>query len=118
MRIVSIVGARPQFVKLAAICRALAKRETSEHWSHQIIHTGQHYDYEMSQVFFDELAMRAPDVCLEVGSASHGEQTGEPGGAAGGSLGRGQGAALASTSRNIQRSRTSDSSPMLIGLLR
>ena len=69
MRIVSIVGARPQFVKLAAICRALAERETSERWSHRIIHTGQHYDPELSAIFFEELAIPRPDHDLEVGSA-------------------------------------------------
>ena len=77
MRIVSIVGARPQFVKLAAICRALAKREASERWSHRIIHTGQHYDPELSAIFFEELAIPRPDHDLEVGSGAHGAQTGE-----------------------------------------
>jgi UDP-GlcNAc3NAcA epimerase len=77
MRIVSIVGARPQFVKLAAICRAFTKRETSEHWAHRIIHTGQHYDPELSAIFFEELAIPRPDHDLEVGSGAHGAQTGE-----------------------------------------
>lgn len=77
MRIVSIVGARPQFVKLAAICRALAKCEASERRSHRIIHTGQHYDPELSAIFFEELAIPRPDHDLEVGSDTHGAQTGE-----------------------------------------
>jgi UDP-GlcNAc3NAcA epimerase len=74
MRIVSIVGARPQFVKLAIICRAVAEREG---WTHRIIHTGQHYDRAMSSVFFEELGIPWPDHDLGVGSGAHGEQTGE-----------------------------------------
>ena len=74
MRIVSIVGARPQFVKLAVICRAVAEREG---WVHRIIHTGQHYDAALSSVFFEELMIPRPDHDLGVGSGSHGEQTGE-----------------------------------------
>lgn len=77
MRICSIVGARPQFVKLAVICRAIARRDPAEQWSHRIIHTGQHYDAEMSSVFFEELTIPAPDYDLDVGSGSHGVQTGE-----------------------------------------
>jgi UDP-GlcNAc3NAcA epimerase len=74
MRIVSIVGARPQFVKLAVICRAVAQREG---WVHRIIHTGQHYDAALSSVFFEELMIPRPDHDLGVGSGAHGEQTGE-----------------------------------------
>ena len=74
MRIVSIVGARPQFVKLSVICRALAQREG---WVHRIIHTGQHYDAALSSVFFEELMIPRPDHDLGVGSGAHGEQTGE-----------------------------------------
>src|SRR5437868_15033101 len=74
MRICSIVGARPQFVKLAVICRAAVK---SGNWTHRIIHTGQHYDASLSGVFFEELAIPRPDYDLGVGSGSHGEQTGE-----------------------------------------
>ncbi len=74
MRIVSIVGARPQFVKLSVLCRAVAQREG---WVHRIIHTGQHYDAAMSSVFFEELMIPRPDHDLGVGSGSHGEQTGE-----------------------------------------
>jgi UDP-GlcNAc3NAcA epimerase len=77
MRIVSIVGARPQFVKLAVICRAVAKRDPGESWSHRIVHTGQHYDPELSSVFFEELEIPRPDHDLEVGSGAHGAQTGE-----------------------------------------
>lgn len=77
MRICSIVGARPQFIKLAVICRALAKRDAAEPWAHTIIHTGQHYDPALSAVFFDELAIPRPDYDLDVGSGTHGVQTGE-----------------------------------------
>ena len=77
MRIVSIVGARPQFVKLAAICRAIEKQDAPERWSHRIIHTGQHYDPSLSSIFFEELAIPRPDHHLDVGSGAHGIQTGE-----------------------------------------
>ena len=68
--VVSIVGARPQFIKAAAVSRELRKR-------HQeiLVHTGQHYDYEMSGIFFDGLDIPAPEVNLDVGSGSHGAQT-------------------------------------------
>lgn len=70
MKIVSIVGARPQFIKAAPVSRAVRT-------SHQeiLVHTGQHYDYEMSQVFFEGLNLPSPDYDLEVGSNSHAEQT-------------------------------------------
>ncbi|HEY3044212.1 MAG TPA: UDP-N-acetylglucosamine 2-epimerase (non-hydrolyzing) [Vicinamibacterales bacterium] len=71
MRIVTVVGARPQFVKAAAISRKLRARHTEI-----LVHTGQHYDYGMSGVFFDGLEIPAPDVNLGVGSRSHGAQTG------------------------------------------
>jgi UDP-GlcNAc3NAcA epimerase len=77
MRIVSIVGARPQFVKLAVVARAISVLGESGGARHQILHTGQHYDFEMSEVFFRDLDIPRPDFHLEVGSASHGEQTGE-----------------------------------------
>jgi len=74
MRILSIVGARPQFVKLAVISHAAAERPD---WTHKIIHTGQHYDPGLSSVFFEELSIPRPDYDLGVGSGAHGEQTGE-----------------------------------------
>lgn len=80
MKLVDIVGARPQFIKLAPILKAI-ERHNREHPDRPIqevlAHTGQHYDYEMSQVFFDELGLKAPDYHLGVGSGTHGYQTGE-----------------------------------------
>jgi len=72
MKVASIVGARPQFIKAAPLDRELRK----DH-QHVLIHTGQHYDYAMSAVFFDELGIPEPNYNLGVGSASHGKQTGE-----------------------------------------
>jgi len=69
--IVSIVGARPQFIKLAPVAACLKKI-----CRHRIIHSGQHYDRDMSDVFFDQLRLPAPDVDLNVGSGDHGRQTG------------------------------------------
>jgi len=73
MKILTVVGARPQFVKAAPVSRALQAAGISEF----LVHTGQHYDANMSQIFFDELGIPRPDVNLGVGSSSHGRQTGE-----------------------------------------
>jgi len=80
MKLANIVGARPQFIKLAPVLLALNKlREgkNSENIIDVLIHTGQHYDFDMSQVFFNELGLKAPDYNLGVGSGSQGYQTGE-----------------------------------------
>ena len=73
MKVLSVVGARPQFVKLGAVAQAFAAAGDIEH---VIVHTGQHYDADMSDVFFEDLNIPAPDVHLGVGSGSHGVQTG------------------------------------------
>ncbi|MFD6054800.1 non-hydrolyzing UDP-N-acetylglucosamine 2-epimerase [Agromyces sp. NPDC060279] len=72
MKVISVVGARPQFVKLAPIAKAAAAAGVE----HVIVHTGQHYDPMLSDVFFEDLGIPAPDVHLGVGSGSHGVQTG------------------------------------------
>ncbi len=72
MKVISVVGARPQFVKAAAVCRALRVRHEEI-----LVHSGQHYDYAMSDVFFEQLGIPKPDFNLAVGSGSHGRQTGE-----------------------------------------
>ncbi|SMF97650.1 UDP-N-acetylglucosamine 2-epimerase (non-hydrolysing) [Methylomagnum ishizawai] len=68
-----VAGARPNFMKIAPIIRALERRASGLGW--RLIHTGQHYDREMSGVFFEELGIPAPDLALDVGSGSHAEQT-------------------------------------------
>ncbi len=73
-KIVTIVGARPQIIKAAALSRAIAQ-QFSTRLKEVIVHTGQHYDADMSQVFFDELGIPKPDYNLQVGSALHGVQT-------------------------------------------
>ena len=72
INILTIVGARPQLVKAAVVSKALSILGIKEN----IIHTGQHYDYEMSTVFWDELNLPVPMMNLEVGSGNHGAQTG------------------------------------------
>jgi UDP-GlcNAc3NAcA epimerase len=73
MRVLTVVGARPQFVKAAAVSRALRAQGGMEE---VMVHTGQHYDANMSAVFFDELGIPPPAHLLNIGSGSHGAQTG------------------------------------------
>ena len=78
MKIANIVGARPQFIKYFPVSEAIKNfRNTSGMVVQDVlIHTGQHYDYSMSKIFFDEFGIREPDYHLGAGSGSHGEQTG------------------------------------------
>src|SRR6201991_4114416 len=73
MRVLYVVGTRPNFVKTAPVIAAMRSRLPDGH--HVIVHTGQHYDRMMSEVFFEELGVPAPDRMLEVGSGSHAVQT-------------------------------------------
>jgi UDP-GlcNAc3NAcA epimerase len=75
LRILTVVGARPQFVKAAAISRAIAACD--DEISEILIHTGQHFDPDMSQVFFDELGLAPPRVNLGIHGGGHGEMTGK-----------------------------------------
>ena len=74
MKLVTIVGARPQFIKAATVSRVL--RESAD-IAETLVHTGQHYDHGMSEVFFDELDIPRPAYNLGIGSGSHGKQTGQ-----------------------------------------
>jgi UDP-GlcNAc3NAcA epimerase len=83
MKIVTIIGARPQFIKAAMISRAIQGFNQAVRGSRSkgrireiLVHTGQHYDYLMDRVFFEELELPKPDYYLGVGSGSHGKQTG------------------------------------------
>lgn len=71
LKVLTVVGARPQFIKASAVSPVLRERADEV-----LVHTGQHYDEHLSQVFFDELGIPRPDVNLNVGSAPHGAQTG------------------------------------------
>lgn len=72
MKIITVIGARPQFIKAAAVSNIIRK----EH-EEILIHTGQHYDENMSKIFFEELGIPKPDYNLAVGSGGHGDQTGK-----------------------------------------
>ncbi len=89
MKIISVVGARPNFMKIAPFIRAIEKHNASigkpieggdkvegERVEHILVHTGQHYDHQMSQTFFDALDIPPADIHLGVGSGSHAEQVG------------------------------------------
>jgi UDP-N-acetylglucosamine 2-epimerase (non-hydrolysing) len=72
MRVIHVIGARPNFMKAAPVIRALSSYPVKQ----IVVHTGQHYDFNMSDVFFQQLGMLAPDLNLQVGSGSHAQQTG------------------------------------------
>src|SRR5436305_5546516 len=74
MKILHIVGARPNFMKAAPVLRALSSRAGAQQ---VLVHTGQHYDKNLSDVFFEQLGMPQPEFNLEVGSGSHATQTAE-----------------------------------------
>src|SRR6202521_3015321 len=73
MRIVHVIGARPNFMKAAPVIRALSAFPVEQ----IVVHTGQHYDFNMSDVFFQQLGIPIPDVNLKVGPGSHAQQTAE-----------------------------------------
>lgn len=77
MKIVQIVGARPQFVKYFPVSMAIRNMNIGNQFKNILVHTGQHYDYDMSELFFKELGIDDPDYHLGVGSGNHGKQTGQ-----------------------------------------
>ena len=70
MKVLTVLGTRPEIIKLSPLLPLL-----DEHFEHRLVHTGQHYSYEMDRIFFDELRIRDPDHHLDVGSGSHAAQT-------------------------------------------
>jgi len=71
VKILSVIGARPQFIKAAAVSKVVRERGHQE----IVVHTGQHYDYELSRIFFKDLSLPEPDIYLGIGSSSHSDQT-------------------------------------------
>ena len=90
MKIISVVGARPNFMKIAPFIKAIEtynhifksdenlqpETRNPEHLTHLLVHTGQHYDVRMSEAFFKALGIPDPDINLEIGSGTHAEQVG------------------------------------------
>ena len=72
LKVMSVVGTRPEIIRLSRVLAALDR-----YCDHVLVHTGQNYDYELNQVFFDDLGLSAPARHLGVGSGSHGEMTGK-----------------------------------------
>jgi len=72
-KIVTILGARPQFIKASVVSAAM---EETGKFKEVVVHTGQHFDKNMSDVFFEELGMRSPEHHLGIGGGRHGEMTG------------------------------------------
>ncbi len=75
LKIINVVGARPNFMKMAPIIEAINMHPSEI--EQLLVHTGQHYDEKMSKAFFDARGMPKPDIDLEIGSGSHAEQTGQ-----------------------------------------
>ncbi len=74
-KIIIVGGARPNFIKIAPLMRQFSSNRYKKRFQSVLVHTGQHYDYEMSKIFFEKLHIPAPDIYLRVGSASHAVQT-------------------------------------------
>src|SRR5690606_20500280 len=74
MKIVTVIGARPQFIKASAVSRVIRNTEDIQE---VIVHTGQHFDKKMSQIFFDELSIPVPQYNLDIHGLSHGAMTGK-----------------------------------------
>src|SRR4029453_16938180 len=72
-RVLSVVGTRPNMMKIAPIAAEVGRR--GDEFEHVLVHTGQHYDREMSEIFLEELGVGDPDFALGVGSGSHAQQT-------------------------------------------
>ena len=80
MKVILVCGTRPNFMKVAPLMRAISKHNAcsvENPIKPIVVHTGQHYDYRMSKVFFEDLSLPEPDVYLGVGSGTHSEQTGK-----------------------------------------
>jgi UDP-GlcNAc3NAcA epimerase len=76
-KVLTIVGARPQFVKAAVLSRLIRSADWSDKFTEVMLHTGQHYDQNMSEVFFEEMEIPKPDYNLNIGSGTHGKMTGQ-----------------------------------------
>src|SRR3989338_6488878 len=72
VKVITILGTRPEIIKLSPLIPLL-----DQHFQQIIIHTGQHYSYNMDKIFFEEIRLRAPDYMLNVGSGTHAQQTGK-----------------------------------------
>lgn len=77
IKVITIIGTRPQFIKSAVLTRKIKTKKWSYRFEEIIIHTGQHYDNNMSEIFFKEMEIPKPDYNLEIGSGNHGEMTGK-----------------------------------------
>ncbi len=76
-KIVTIIGARPQFIKAAVLSRLIRTGDWKDKFTELLIHTGQHYDENMSDIFFEQMGIPVPDINLNIGSGTHGRMTGE-----------------------------------------